>query len=52
MIEMYKDGGRNAKKKMTGCMKDTNIALDVLAPNTEMNKPILNPTASSIPAMT
>jgi hypothetical protein len=37
---------------MTGCMNDTNIALGVLAPNTEMNKPTLNPTASSMPAMT
>ncbi len=32
-------------------MKDTNIALVMLAPNTETNKPILNPTARSIPAM-
>jgi hypothetical protein len=33
-------------------MNDTNIPLAVLAPITEMNKPILNPIASSMPAMT
>ncbi len=39
----------NAKKKMTGCINDTDIPLAVLAPNTETNKLILNPTARSMP---
>jgi hypothetical protein len=39
-----------AVKNSNGRMGDTMIALGKLAPNTEVNMPILKPAASNIPA--